>query len=274
MSTLLIEGGRRLVGRVDVEGNKNAALPLLAACLLTDEECVLHQRAAHRRRRGDGAAAASTSAPRSRASARTTLRVRCRDGRARTSPTARWSAGCAARCCCSGRCWRAGAARVSRRRAATFRRGARSRRTSRRSRRWARASLDGPGHRARGARRAEAGVDLSRRGVGHRHRDGAARGRGARRACPRSATPPASRTSSSCASSCGRWASASPAPARTTIRVEGGAHAARRRRTGCGATTSRPAAGRSSRAVTGGEIEVARRARRGHRGRRRRAASG
>ena len=42
MSTLLIEGGRRLSGAVDVEGNKNAALPLLAACLLTTEECVLH----------------------------------------------------------------------------------------------------------------------------------------------------------------------------------------------------------------------------------------
>src|SRR5262245_56329795 len=42
MSTLLIEGGRRLSGTVEVEGNKNAALPLLAACLLTQEECVLH----------------------------------------------------------------------------------------------------------------------------------------------------------------------------------------------------------------------------------------
>lgn len=41
MSTLLIEGGHRLEGRVGVEGNKNAALPLLAACLLTEEECVL-----------------------------------------------------------------------------------------------------------------------------------------------------------------------------------------------------------------------------------------
>jgi UDP-N-acetylglucosamine 1-carboxyvinyltransferase len=39
MATLLIEGGRRLSGRVQVEGNKNAALPLIAACLLTDEEC-------------------------------------------------------------------------------------------------------------------------------------------------------------------------------------------------------------------------------------------
>ena len=41
MSSLLIEGGHRLEGRVSVEGNKNAALPLLAACLLTDQECVL-----------------------------------------------------------------------------------------------------------------------------------------------------------------------------------------------------------------------------------------
>ncbi|MBI4887109.1 MAG: UDP-N-acetylglucosamine 1-carboxyvinyltransferase [Acidobacteria bacterium] len=41
MSTLLIEGGHRLEGRVAVEGNKNAALPLLAACLLTGDECVL-----------------------------------------------------------------------------------------------------------------------------------------------------------------------------------------------------------------------------------------
>ncbi len=42
MSVLLIEGGHRLSGRIEVEGNKNAALPLLAACLLTDQECVLH----------------------------------------------------------------------------------------------------------------------------------------------------------------------------------------------------------------------------------------
>src|SRR6185295_8153798 len=41
MSTLLIEGGHRLSGSVEVEGNKNAALPLLAACVLTTDECVL-----------------------------------------------------------------------------------------------------------------------------------------------------------------------------------------------------------------------------------------
>src|SRR6476620_5037301 len=41
MSTLLIEVGRRLSGRITVEGNKNSALPLLAACLLTEHECVM-----------------------------------------------------------------------------------------------------------------------------------------------------------------------------------------------------------------------------------------
>ena len=42
MSTLVIEGGHRLRGEFDVEGNKNAALPIIAACLLTDKECQLH----------------------------------------------------------------------------------------------------------------------------------------------------------------------------------------------------------------------------------------
>jgi UDP-N-acetylglucosamine 1-carboxyvinyltransferase len=41
MAKLRIDGGRRLSGRIAVEGNKNSALPLLAACLLTDQECVL-----------------------------------------------------------------------------------------------------------------------------------------------------------------------------------------------------------------------------------------
>ncbi len=41
MSALIIEGGQRLAGRVEVDGNKNAVLPLLAACLLTGRECVL-----------------------------------------------------------------------------------------------------------------------------------------------------------------------------------------------------------------------------------------
>jgi len=41
MTTLVVTGGRALQGRVRVGGNKNAALPVIAACLLTEEECVL-----------------------------------------------------------------------------------------------------------------------------------------------------------------------------------------------------------------------------------------
>src|SRR5258708_13613214 len=39
MASLKIEGGRPLSGRVAVEGNKNSALPLIAACMLTEEPC-------------------------------------------------------------------------------------------------------------------------------------------------------------------------------------------------------------------------------------------
>src|SRR4029450_10339280 len=39
MASLRIEGGRTLSGRVAVEGNKNSALPLIAACMLTDQPC-------------------------------------------------------------------------------------------------------------------------------------------------------------------------------------------------------------------------------------------
>ncbi len=42
MAELIIEGGHPLSGVVTPIGNKNAALPLLAACLLTDERIVLH----------------------------------------------------------------------------------------------------------------------------------------------------------------------------------------------------------------------------------------
>ena len=41
MAILEVEGGRRLSGRLSVEGNKNSALPLLAATLLTTDECVI-----------------------------------------------------------------------------------------------------------------------------------------------------------------------------------------------------------------------------------------
>lgn len=43
MNTFVIEGGRPLSGTVTVAGNKNAALPMLAASLLTDETVYLEQ---------------------------------------------------------------------------------------------------------------------------------------------------------------------------------------------------------------------------------------
>ncbi len=42
MDKLIIHGGYPLSGEVTPSGNKNAALPLLAACLLTDEPVILH----------------------------------------------------------------------------------------------------------------------------------------------------------------------------------------------------------------------------------------
>ena len=42
MEKFIIEGGYPLHGEVTPAGNKNAALPLLAACLLTDEPVILH----------------------------------------------------------------------------------------------------------------------------------------------------------------------------------------------------------------------------------------
>jgi UDP-N-acetylglucosamine 1-carboxyvinyltransferase len=43
MEKFIIQGGTPLSGEVTVAGNKNAALPILAACLLTEEELLLHR---------------------------------------------------------------------------------------------------------------------------------------------------------------------------------------------------------------------------------------
>src|SRR6476619_7958344 len=43
MEKLLIEGGARLEGQIHASGSKNAALPILAACVLTDEPITLHR---------------------------------------------------------------------------------------------------------------------------------------------------------------------------------------------------------------------------------------
>ncbi len=42
MEKFIIEGGVPLSGTITPAGNKNAALPILAACLLTGDEVVLH----------------------------------------------------------------------------------------------------------------------------------------------------------------------------------------------------------------------------------------
>ncbi len=42
MQTFLIEGGHPLQGEVTISGNKNAALPIIAATVLTDEPCTLN----------------------------------------------------------------------------------------------------------------------------------------------------------------------------------------------------------------------------------------
>lgn len=41
MSTLIIKGGKKLKGKVKIAGMKNAATPILAACLLAQKKCVI-----------------------------------------------------------------------------------------------------------------------------------------------------------------------------------------------------------------------------------------
>lgn len=42
MSKLYINGGKCLKGNIMISGSKNAALPILTACILTDEQCVIN----------------------------------------------------------------------------------------------------------------------------------------------------------------------------------------------------------------------------------------
>lgn len=42
MDKFVIQGNKRLKGDVTISGSKNAALPIMAATLLTDEECIIH----------------------------------------------------------------------------------------------------------------------------------------------------------------------------------------------------------------------------------------
>ncbi len=42
MDKILVHGGHMLSGSVKISGSKNSALPILAATLLTKEQCVIH----------------------------------------------------------------------------------------------------------------------------------------------------------------------------------------------------------------------------------------
>ena len=37
----VVNGGKKLTGQIDVRGSKNAALPIIAATLITDRPCVI-----------------------------------------------------------------------------------------------------------------------------------------------------------------------------------------------------------------------------------------
>ncbi len=41
MPSFIVEGRNPLKGKIQINGSKNATLPILTACLLTDEECTL-----------------------------------------------------------------------------------------------------------------------------------------------------------------------------------------------------------------------------------------
>ena len=240
MSTLVIEGGHRIEGRIDVEGNKNAALPLMAACLLTERVVHAAQHAPHCRRRGDGAAAAGPGrggrGHRQHDPAHPLRRGhqgRTRQRAGRTPARLGAAAGPAA-----GAAW------------------PRDRRAAGRRLPGAPDHQDAPGSAVRhgrarrcrlrasprGAERLEAGVDLPGRGVGHRHRDRDARGRGRQRRVGDS-----SRRVRAARRGAGR------VPARNGRRHQrrglahdpgrGRRHAARRREDACTATTSRRAVG-------------------------------
>ena len=43
MSQYVIKGGKPLKGEINISGNKNAALPCIAAALLTDEKVTFEQ---------------------------------------------------------------------------------------------------------------------------------------------------------------------------------------------------------------------------------------
>ena len=139
---------RRLSGKVSVEGNKNSALPLLAACLLDGSGVRARERAADTRCRGAGRADARPGRHgRGRRDNHIEGAVR---GRSRPiGPTRSSSANCADRCSCSARCSPGAVRRDSRSRVAISRPAARFPPTCRRSTRWAPSRSTSPVMRSR-----------------------------------------------------------------------------------------------------------------------------
>ena len=167
---------------------------------------------------------------------------RLRVNHQRPAPTPNWWAACVDRSCLSVRSSHAWGARGWRLPAATSRAAERWRFTCRPCGRWECGTSKGK------ATRSRRHTDCVPRPFIWKRPPSPARKprslpRRRRAAIPRSATPPASRTWSSCAISCARWACGSRAPERRRFASAVLPRWAARRTT-CAATTSRPAVGR------------------------------
>ena len=89
MSTLRVEGGRPLSGRIDVEATRTRRCRCLPrACSRPSVRA--DERAAHPRRRGDGGLLVGSRRARSKGMGTTTLRVRCHEI-VKDEPDPRWS---------------------------------------------------------------------------------------------------------------------------------------------------------------------------------------
>ena len=215
MEKFVIQGGSPLSGEIVAAGNKNAALPILAACLLTEEELVLAQRAADPRHRDADRAARAARRRASSGAARTSSACRpTRSPRPRSTRSSR--RGSAPRSCSPARCWPASARRAMPPPGRRLHRPPPPRPAPRRLPRPRRRGRGRPldrDHRAAG--RAASLRDLHGRAVGDGDRERA----DGRRADPGPdddrATPPASRTSRTSPACWSRWARRSTGSART-----------------------------------------------------------
>ena len=259
MEKFIIRAAYRCSGEIVPAGNKNAALPILAACLLTEEELVvrnvprIRDVESHARRCSSGSASSvawTGDNERPPAAPTTDHRHRGRRGARqadpRLVPARRPAAGPLRR------------GEDARRRAATRSAGAGSTPTSTPSATSAPRSTATSGSSSRRRRRAAAEANLHGRALGDGDRERADGRRAARRARRRSPTPPASRTSRT---SPGCWCKmgAEVDGIGSNVMTVHGARPARRRRARRSApTTSRSAASWPSRGgVTGGELRIA-----------------